>query len=109
MVCPDCRRQVDDSLETCSCGFDLKTFKAQYAKIYQRKLAALNNRSTGQEVAMQQQASPMVPGRPRCPFCGSYDLKKITATDKVVNIALFGLYGNKRRYQWHCNTCKTDF
>lgn len=109
MVCPDCRRQVDDSLETCSCGFDLRTYKAEYEKIYQRKLAALNNRSTSIQQQTQTTASPLVPGRPRCPFCGSEKLQKITAGDKVVNIALFGLYGNKRRYQWRCNACKTYF
>ena len=44
-----------------------------------------------------------------CPYCKSTDCKKITATAKAVNIALFGIFGNKRRYQWHCNNCKSDF
>lgn len=44
-----------------------------------------------------------------CPYCKSTDCKKITATAKAVNVALFGIFGNKRRYQWHCNSCKSDF
>lgn len=44
-----------------------------------------------------------------CPYCKSTNCKRITATAKAVNIALFGIFGNKRRYQWHCNECKSDF
>ena len=44
-----------------------------------------------------------------CPYCQSTNCKKITATAKAVNIALFGIFGNKRRYQWHCNKCGSDF
>ena len=44
-----------------------------------------------------------------CPYCHSVNTKKITTTSKVVNTALFGIFGQKRRYQWHCNNCKSDF
>lgn len=44
-----------------------------------------------------------------CPYCKSSSCKRITTTAKVVNVLLFGLFGNKRRYQWHCNNCKSDF
>lgn len=44
-----------------------------------------------------------------CPYCQSTNCKRITATAKAVNIALFGIFGNKRRYQWHCEECKSDF
>lgn len=47
--------------------------------------------------------------KPHCPYCNSTNLKRITTTAKAVNIAMFGLLGNKRKYQWHCNNCKTDF
>ncbi len=44
-----------------------------------------------------------------CPYCHSTNVKKITNTAKVVNIAMFGLLGNKRKHEWHCNNCKSDF
>ena len=44
-----------------------------------------------------------------CPYCHSTNTKKITTTSKVVNTAMFGIFGQKRRYQWHCNNCKSDF
>ena len=46
---------------------------------------------------------------PKCPYCNSSNLKRITTTAKVVNIAMFGLLGNKRKYQWHCNNCSSEW
>lgn len=45
----------------------------------------------------------------KCKYCGSTNTKKITNTEKAVNIALFGIFGNRRKYQWHCNNCNSDF
>ncbi len=47
--------------------------------------------------------------RPKCIYCGSTNIKRISSTAKIVNVAMFGVFGNKRRYQWHCNNCKSDF
>ena len=44
-----------------------------------------------------------------CPYCHSHNTTKITATSKAVNTAMFGVLGQKRKYQWHCNNCKSDF
>ncbi len=45
----------------------------------------------------------------KCPYCQSSNTKKISSTAKAVNVALFGIFGNKRKYQWHCNNCNSDF
>ncbi|MDE7239290.1 MAG: hypothetical protein K2N41_06215 [Lachnospiraceae bacterium] len=50
-------------------------------------------------------AKPIV----KCPYCHSEDTKKISATAKVVNTAIFGIFGSKRHKQWHCNSCNSDF
>lgn len=44
-----------------------------------------------------------------CPYCHSKDTQKISGTSKVVNTALFGIFGTKRHKQWHCNNCNSDF
>ena len=44
-----------------------------------------------------------------CPYCHSKDTQKISGTSKVVNTALFGIFGTKRHKQWHCNNCSSDF
>lgn len=44
-----------------------------------------------------------------CPYCHSRNTVKISKTAKAVNTAVFGVVGQKRKYQWHCNNCKSDF
>ena len=44
-----------------------------------------------------------------CPYCNSVNTKKISTTSKVVNAAIFGIWGTKRHKQWHCNHCNSDF
>ena len=44
-----------------------------------------------------------------CPYCHSKDTKKISTTSKVVNTAVWGIFGTKRHKQWHCNNCNSDF
>lgn len=39
---------------------------------------------------------------PKCPTCGCTEIRKISATEKAVNIGIFGLLGNKRTYQFEC-------
>lgn len=49
------------------------------------------------------------PNTPHCPTCNSTDIKRISTTEKVTNIALFGLLGNKRKKTFHCNNCKYEW
>lgn len=44
-----------------------------------------------------------------CPYCHSTNTSKITSTSKIVNTALFGVFGTKRHKEWHCNRCGSDF
>lgn len=44
-----------------------------------------------------------------CPYCNSVNTSKISTTSKVLNTALFGIFGTKRHKQWHCNQCNSDF
>ena len=44
-----------------------------------------------------------------CPYCHSINTSKISTTAKVVNTAIFGIFGTKRHKQWHCNECNSDF
>lgn len=44
-----------------------------------------------------------------CPYCNSFDTDKISGTSKIINTAIFGIFGTKRHKQWHCNQCGSDF
>mgnify|MGYP001035685353 CR=1 FL=1 len=43
--------------------------------------------------------------KPKCPTCQSCNLKKISTTSKVMNTAMFGIFGTKRHKMFHCNNC----
>lgn len=43
--------------------------------------------------------------KPKCPTCQSMNLKKISTTSKVVNTAVWGIFGTKRHKTFHCNNC----
>lgn len=43
--------------------------------------------------------------RPRCPTCSSTDIKKISAVSKVGSVALWGIFSQKVKKQFHCNHC----
>lgn len=51
------------------------------------------------------------PSKPsvECPYCHSTNCKKISGVSKAGSVALFGLFSQKARHQWHCNDCKSDF
>lgn len=46
---------------------------------------------------------------PKCPTCQSTDIRKISTTSKVVNTALWGLFGTKRHKTFHCNSCSYEW
>lgn len=45
----------------------------------------------------------------RCFYCHSTNVKRISTFSKILDFQLFGFFGQKRRYQWHCNNCNSDF
>lgn len=43
---------------------------------------------------------------PKCPTCGCPDIEKISASAKATDVALFGLWGSrKRKLQFRCKNC----
>lgn len=44
-----------------------------------------------------------------CPYCHSTNVKKITATSKAGSVALWGIFSQKVKKNFHCNNCKSDF
>lgn len=57
------------------------------------------------EIAHNRQEAQDLLNKPKCPTCNSTNLKKISATSKVLNTAVFGLFGTKRNKTFHCNNC----
>lgn len=39
---------------------------------------------------------------PKCPTCGSTNIRQISSTERGVNAVMFGFFGNKRKCQFEC-------
>lgn len=47
--------------------------------------------------------------QPKCIYCQSTNIKKISGTTRLLSTGLFGLGSKKIGKQWHCNNCDSDF
>lgn len=45
------------------------------------------------------------PHTPKCPTCGSTDLRKVSVGAKAVSVGLLGIFSQKVKKTWHCNSC----
>ena len=93
----------------CSSETAKKVFDG-YKQIYDDENASLASIEVSPEVAARAEAYALAKKYgPHCPYCNSTNLHRITTLEKAADTVLFGVYGNTRRYQWHCNSCNTDF
>ena len=89
-ICPDCNIEMRDMGSE---FVDSEVEKKKSERFQKRMQQALQN------------PVPLV----YCPYCNSVNTSKISTTSKVVNTAIFGIFGTKRHKQWHCNQCGSDF
>lgn len=40
-----------------------------------------------------------------CPTCGSTNTKKISGLSKAASVGVFGIFSQKVKHQFHCNSC----
>lgn len=57
----------------------------------------------------QSQSQPVEKNIPKCPTCGSPNIKKISVLSKAASVALWGLFSRKVRKQWHCDNCGSEW
>lgn len=46
---------------------------------------------------------------PRCPYCNSLSVERVSMTSKVISTAALGIASNKIGKQWKCKNCKSYF
>ncbi len=68
---------------------------------YESRMIQFKNQT--QQIEQQENSAP------KCPVCGSIELRKITTPSKVMSTAMFGLLGTKRHKTFHCNNCGYEF
>lgn len=45
----------------------------------------------------------------KCPTCGSTDVRKVSTSERTSDAILFGIFGNRRNKQFHCNYCNYEW
>lgn len=76
---------------------------------YELKMSQFRNQYEQGRQAQKQESSSNS-NLPKCPYCNSTDIKKISGFSKAGSVALFGIFSvGKVSKQWHCNSCKSDF
>lgn len=130
--CPECKREISDQSKICiHCGYPTtKTVKKSDVKVndcecplckqkshvlkgiedtcaicgYVFNFEECKNKNPNWKLGDESQSNI-----PHCPTCNSTNIKRISTTAKVTNIAMFGLLGNKRKKTFHCNNCKYEW
>lgn len=57
------------------------------------------------QLAQQKSSNTQNNNKPKCPTCNSTNLKRVSTTSKVVSVAMWGLFSQKAKKTWHCNSC----
>ena len=66
-----------------------------------RQLGVLSKEDKDNNIAVTNQVT--------CPYCHSTNVKKISGTSKAASVALWGIFSQKVRKNFHCNNCNSDF
>lgn len=53
--------------------------------------------------------TPTQSNQPRCPYCNSTNLTKVSGTSRFASTLMFGIGSKKIGKQWKCNNCKSYF
>lgn len=53
----------------------------------------------------KQHSTQQYSNQPKCPTCGSTNVKKISVTSKAVGAGLFGLFSKTAKSQFQCSSC----
>lgn len=65
----------------------------------------IEDRKRGIEEYKERQLNERVLNKPKCPTCQSINIKKVSTTSRVINTAIYGIFGTKRYKTFHCNNC----
>ena len=130
--CPECGKEISDKSEKCiHCGYPIRNIPYLHENIngkdydvsflldnsmsQVKKMKHLTELSECDLLLAKQIVLKYCPTKeveqkqenniPHCPTCSSTDLKKISTTSKVMNTAMWGIFGTKRHKTYHCNSC----
>lgn len=104
MFCPECGRMLVSNNT-----FDYEKSSTHKEYNYQEELIAERERLKAQrEEIKKKELEEASHNKPKCPTCGSTNIRHITATERGMNAVMFGVFGTKRKCQFECQNpnCK---
>ena len=93
------KEQFIDEYIKSSPEFDQYLFDHRDEDLHNRRMENKAKLEHGKAVLEEQSRTP------KCPTCSSTNITRISTTSKVVNVAMFGLLGQKRKHQFKCKNC----
>ena len=105
--CPNCGRiynyKNDGWYQCMNCRYPLKRAEEVNNVKHPELNPMLSNNHVIREIKNSNNFTP------KCPTCHSTNTKKISRLSKAGSVALFGIFSQKVKKQWHCNGCGSDF
>ena len=109
-ICPICNAMYDATKianQHCiKCKNSLTSDYMYLCKIvdYETYLTMMKNKEIQSYKALYKEISrtTQYTNLPKCPTCGSTNIRHISATERGVNAVMFGFFGNKRKCQFEC-------
>jgi hypothetical protein len=94
----------------CKCGNRCQSGTVGYKEIKypNNKNNIIYTSKQSQTVQANAQAQEWL-NKVHCPYCNSTNCKKISGVSKATSVAMFGIFSQKVKKQWHCNNCRSDF
>lgn len=74
---------------------------------YELKMSQFRSQVEAQEAEAERKK--IEDSKPRCPYCNSTNLTKVSGTSRFASTLMFGIGSKKVGKQWKCNNCKSYF
>lgn len=74
---------------------------------YELKMSQFRSQVEAQEAEAERKKAEE--SKPRCPYCNSTNLTKVSGTSRFASTLMFGIGSKKIGKQWKCNNCKSYF
>lgn len=105
--CPSCNKEILDNVRACPyCGFDeISSYLLYLEKEKQSKY--IDYTSFHNNVPIQPQTQPQ--NVPKCPTCGSTNVRKMGGVERGASIAAFGIFSKKINKTFKCGNCGYTF
>ena len=92
MSCPSCGKVYPANEKMCN----LCEEKLVSEAVYSNRMSAARQKAKESNI-------------PKCPICGSTNLKKLSAINRGVSFGVFGFASNKIGKTYECQKCKATF